>query len=108
MLIPLESRSDTINKLASDFQPSPKGGRPPVSKRQALAGIFWILDNGAKWKKLPKSNGFKTSCVCASIGKKPHSHLRSPLILLALFLSCRRFWSKLQNNKIMMQNLILK
>jgi transposase len=48
-------------ELVPDFQPSPKGGRPPVSKRDALAGIFWGLGNGAKWKDLPKSFGSKSS-----------------------------------------------
>ncbi|GIK17451.1 MAG: hypothetical protein BroJett003_24150 [Planctomycetota bacterium] len=37
-----------------DHRKSPLGGRPPVDKVKALRGIFWILDNGAKWKNLPK------------------------------------------------------
>ena len=61
MLILTDSQLGTLCKLVPDFQPSPKGGRPPVSKRQALAGIFWILDNGAKWKDLPKTYGSKSS-----------------------------------------------
>jgi transposase len=32
---------------------SAKGGRPPADKREVIAGIFWVLDNGAKWKELP-------------------------------------------------------
>jgi transposase len=32
---------------------SAKGGRPPADKRKMMRGIFWILDNGAKWKDLP-------------------------------------------------------
>lgn len=32
-----------------------------TNKRQAIAGIFWILDNGAKWKGLPKEFGCKSS-----------------------------------------------
>jgi len=27
---------------------NPKGGRPRTDERKALAGIFWLLDNGAK------------------------------------------------------------
>jgi transposase len=50
-----------ICELVPDFQPSPKDGRPSVSKWQALAGIFWILDNGAKWKDLLKPFGSKSS-----------------------------------------------
>jgi transposase len=44
-----------------DAPVSPMGGRPPMDKRQALRGIFWVLDNGAKWKDLPKHFGAKSS-----------------------------------------------
>jgi transposase len=40
---------------------SPKGGRPPLDKSRALGGIFWILDNGAKWKDLPREFGAKSA-----------------------------------------------
>lgn len=40
---------------------SPQGGRPALDKRKALRGIFWILDNGAKWKDLPRHFGAKSS-----------------------------------------------
>jgi transposase len=36
---------------------NPKGGRPATDKRAALRGIFWILDNGAKWKDLSRIDG---------------------------------------------------
>lgn len=52
---------DILESLIPDHEASPKGGRPPVSKRKALAGIFWILDNGAKWKDLPRRYGSKSS-----------------------------------------------
>ena len=61
MLTLTNEQLDMLCELVPDFQPSPKGGRPPVSKRDALAGIFWVLDNGAKWKDLPKSFGSKSS-----------------------------------------------
>ena len=32
-----------------------------MEKRKAVAGIFWILDNGAKWKDLPKEFGSKSA-----------------------------------------------
>ena len=48
-------------ELVPDFQTSPKGGRPPVSKQDGLAGIFWVMDNGSKWKDLPKAFGSKSS-----------------------------------------------
>jgi len=40
---------------------SAKGGRPAMDKRRALRGIFWVLDNGAKWKDLPREFGAKSS-----------------------------------------------
>lgn len=39
----------------------PLGGRPCADKRRVLAGIFWILDNGAKWKDLPEEFGSKST-----------------------------------------------
>jgi len=39
---------------------SPKGGRPRTDKRKALAGIFWLPDNVAKWKDLPRECGSKS------------------------------------------------
>jgi transposase len=44
-----------------DAPRSPKGGRPPAPERQMLQGIFWILDNGAKWKDLPRQFGAKST-----------------------------------------------
>jgi len=40
---------------------SPKGGRPAEDKRKVLRGIFWMLDNGAKWKDLPRRFGAKST-----------------------------------------------
>ncbi len=40
---------------------SPLGSRPPVKKLNVLRGIFWILDNGAKWKSLPREFGLKSA-----------------------------------------------
>jgi transposase len=40
---------------------SPKGGRPPADKRKVVQGIFWMLDNGAKWKDLPRRFGSKST-----------------------------------------------
>lgn len=61
MLILSEEQLDLLEDLVPDFEASPKGGRPPIGKRQALAGIFWVLDNGAKWKDLPTRFGSKSS-----------------------------------------------
>ena len=40
---------------------SPLGGRPPADLRRVLRGIFWMLDNGAKWKDLPQRFGSKST-----------------------------------------------
>jgi transposase len=61
MLTLSEAQLDVLEALVPDHEPSPKGGRPPIDKRLALAGIFWVLDNGAKWKDLPKTYGSKSS-----------------------------------------------
>ncbi|MCL4221517.1 MAG: transposase [Phycisphaerales bacterium] len=40
---------------------SPKGGRPPAEMRDIIHGIFWILDNGAKWKDLRARFGSRST-----------------------------------------------
>ncbi len=44
-----------------DPRRNPLGGRPPLDKRKVVGGIFWILDNGAKWKSLPREFGSKSA-----------------------------------------------
>ncbi|MBN8597478.1 MAG: IS5 family transposase [Planctomycetes bacterium] len=39
----------------------PRGGRPPMDRRKVIAAIFWILDNGAKWKDLPRHFGSRSA-----------------------------------------------
>lgn len=34
-----------------------KPGRPPMSPREALSGIMYVLENGCKWRFLPKIYG---------------------------------------------------
>lgn len=60
----LELTNDTLDWLCQeipDWKPSPKGGRPAAQKRQVIQGIFWVLDNGAKWKDLPAEFGSKST-----------------------------------------------
>ena len=33
--------------------PGPQGGRPPISHRQALTGILFVLKTGLSWEDLP-------------------------------------------------------
>lgn len=61
MLQLTESQLDMLCGMLPDHPARPKGGRPRADKRQAIAGIFWILDNGAKWKDLPEEYGTKSS-----------------------------------------------
>ena len=41
--------------------PRPRGGRPPMERRRVIAAIFWVLDNGAKWKDLPRHSGSRSA-----------------------------------------------
>lgn len=61
MLTLTESQLDWLCERIPDAPRSPKGGRPPVDKRKVIQGIFWILDNGAKWKDLPPEFGSKST-----------------------------------------------
>lgn len=61
MLELTDDQLDKVCELLPDHPARPKGGRPRVDKRQSVAGIFWILDNGAKWKDLPEVFGTKSS-----------------------------------------------
>ena len=56
-----ESELDWLCENVPDAPRSPKGGRPPADKRLMLKAIFWVLDNGAKWKSLPAKLGCKST-----------------------------------------------
>jgi len=56
-----EGQLDWLCAKVPEPKRSPKGGRPPADKRQVLRGIFWVLDNGAKWKDLPAAFGSKST-----------------------------------------------
>jgi len=61
MLTLSEEELDWLSGQIPDAERSPKGGRPPTDKRQVIAGVFWVLDNGAKWKDLPSRFGPKST-----------------------------------------------
>lgn len=44
--------------------PSPKGGRPRVENREALAGIIFVLKTGIPWQLLPKEMGCGSGSTC--------------------------------------------
>lgn len=61
MLILTDEQLDWVCAHIPDPPRRPLGGRPVVDKRKVVAGIFWILDNGAKWKDLPREFGSKST-----------------------------------------------
>jgi transposase len=61
MLQLTEEELDWICERIPDPPKNPLGGRPAADKRQVVAGIFWVLDNGAKWKDLPVQFGSKST-----------------------------------------------
>jgi transposase len=61
MLQLTDAQLDWICQQIPDAPRSPKGGRPPANKRKMVQGIFWMLDNGAKWKDLPTEFGPKST-----------------------------------------------
>lgn len=61
MLKLTEEQLDWLCERISYPPQSPKGGRPRADKRDVIRGIFWILDNGAKWKDLPREFGSKST-----------------------------------------------
>jgi transposase len=56
-----DEQLEWLAQRVPDAPRSPKGGRPAMDKRTALRGIFWVLDNGAKWKDLPRRFGSKSA-----------------------------------------------
>jgi transposase len=61
MLTLTDEQLDWLVERVPDAPTSPLGGRPPTDKRNAIRGIFWMLDNGAKWKDLPRRFGSKSA-----------------------------------------------
>jgi transposase len=54
----------TIEPLLPDEAPKPKGGRPRVDNRSALAGIIFVLKSGIPWEMLPKEMGCGSGVTC--------------------------------------------
>jgi transposase len=67
---------------------SPKGGRPRVADRAALAGILFVLREGLRWQSLPAELGCGSGSTCwrrferwtaAGVWDKAHRHLLAAL-----------------------------
>ena len=54
----------TIAPLLPVEPPKPKGGRPRVPDRAALAGIIFVLRSGIPWELLPQEMGCGSGVTC--------------------------------------------
>jgi len=55
---------EAIQPLLPKEPPKPKGGRPRVPDRAALAGIVFVLRTGCPWRRLPKELGCGSGATC--------------------------------------------
>ncbi len=55
---------EAIEPLLPPEPPKPKGGRPRVGDRAALAGIVFVLKSGIPWEMLPKEMGCGSGSTC--------------------------------------------
>src|SRR3712207_9493579 len=53
-----------IEPLLPAARPRPKGGRPPIPDRAALAGILFVLKSGIPWEMLPREMGCGSGMTC--------------------------------------------
>src|SRR5215207_5022148 len=53
-----------FSPLLPPHRPRPKGGRPPIEDRAALAGILFVLKTGIPWAMLPKEMGYGSGMTC--------------------------------------------
>ena len=53
-----------IGPLIPPARPKPKGGRPPIPDRAALAGILFVLKSGIPWEMLPAEMGCGSGMSC--------------------------------------------
>lgn len=55
---------EAIEPLLPPEPPKPKGGRPRVADRAALAGIIFVLKSGIPWEMLPQEMGCGSGSTC--------------------------------------------
>lgn len=55
---------EAIELLLPQESPKPKGGRPRIDDRAALAGIVFVLKSGIPWVMLPKEMGCGSGLTC--------------------------------------------
>jgi transposase len=59
-----ENLWQAIQPLLPSEQPKPKGGRPRVPDRAALAGTIDVLKTGIPWGMLPPEMGCGSGVTC--------------------------------------------
>src|SRR5207253_2659094 len=55
---------NVIEPVFPPHEPSSKGGRPPISNRQTLTGILFVLKTGIQWEDLPQEMGCGCGMTC--------------------------------------------
>lgn len=55
---------EILEPLLPEEPPKPKGGRPRVPDRAALAGIIYVLKSGIPWRMLPTELGCGSGVTC--------------------------------------------
>src|SRR3712207_4048451 len=55
---------EAIEPFLPEELPKPKGGRPRVPDRAALAGIVFVLKTGIPWQMLPTALGCGSGSTC--------------------------------------------
>ena len=55
---------EIIEPLLAEEPPKPKGGRPRLDDRAALAGIVFVLKSGIPWEMLPQEMGCGSGSTC--------------------------------------------
>jgi transposase len=53
-----------MKPLIPPARPKPRGGRPPLDDRAALAGILFVLRTGNGWEYLPQEMGCGSGMTC--------------------------------------------
>lgn len=73
-----------IEPLIPAYEPTSRGGRPPVGDRECLTGILFVLKTGIPWEDLPQEMGCGSGMTCwrrlrkwqrAGVWKKLHHEL---------------------------------
>ena len=59
-----EEHWEAIEPLLPEEPPKPKGGRPRIDDRAALAGIVFVLKSGIPWEMLPHEMGCGSGSTC--------------------------------------------